>query len=191
MPPVIEEFPSTTLVKEGHRVEFNVHVTGTPPLTFNWYHDDQLITENYAHEIMEDGSLIIFSAEESHKGTYEFIVNNSAGSIDQQVILIVTKEETDEALYENTTPQANIGPILVKDFGTFVADSHANSNDKFKLQFKVSHILISYTVLVYIINPNFIVINQSDYKYLLAIEKYNCNMIGYCHSNKYIDIIND
>ena len=94
---------------------------------------------------MEDGSLIIVCAEESHKGTYEFVANNSEGTADQQVILMVTKEGTDEAFYENAKLQANIGPILVKDFGTFVADSHANSNNKFKLQFNVSYMLKSYT----------------------------------------------
>ena len=142
-PPVIEEFPSTTSVEEGHRVEFTVHVTGTPPLLFNWYHDGQLVTEDYAHEIMEDGSLIIFTAEESHKGTYQFVANNSAGTVDQQVILVIVKEETDEAKVLNGEAklQASIGPIPVKDFGTFVADSHANSNDKFQLQFNVSYIL--------------------------------------------------
>ena len=141
IPPVIEEFPSTTSVKEGHRVEFNVLVTGTPPLTFNWYHDGELVTEDYAHEIMEDGSLIIVCAEESHKGTYEFVANNSEGTADKQVILMIAKEGTDKAFYENVKLQVNIEPILVKDFGTFVADSHANSNDKFKLQFNVSYIL--------------------------------------------------
>ena len=136
--PVIEEFPSTTSVEEGHKVEFTVRVTGTPPLTFYWYHDDQLLTEDYAHKIMEDGSLIIVSAEESHKGTYEFVANNSAGTVDQQVILMITKERTDEG---KAKLQVNTGPIPVKDFGTFVADSHANSNNKFKLQYKVSYIL--------------------------------------------------
>ena len=140
-PPAIEEFPNTTSVKEGHRVEFTVHVTGTPPLLFNWYHDGQIITEDYAHEIMEDGSLIIFTAEESHKGTYWFVANNSVGTVDRQVILMVTKERTDEALYGNATLQANIGPIPVKHFGAFVADSHANYNNKFRLQYNVSYIL--------------------------------------------------
>ena len=142
-PPVIDKFPSTISVKEGHKVEFTVHVTGTPPLTFNWYHDGQLVTEDYAHEIMEDGSLIIFTAEESHKGTYRFVANNSVGTVDQQVILVIAKEGTDEAkaLNGDAKLQANIGPIPVKDFGTFVADSHANSNDKFRLQYNVSYIL--------------------------------------------------
>ena len=90
---------------------------------------------------MEDGSLIIISAEESHKGTYEFVANNSAGTVDQQVILIIVKEGTDEAFYVNTKLQANIEPIPVKDFGAFVADSHANSNKKFRLQYYVSYIL--------------------------------------------------
>ena len=140
-PPVIDEFPSTISVQEGHKVEFTVRVTGTPPLTFNWYHDDQLITEDYAHEIMEDGSLIIVCAEEAHKGTYRFVANNSAGTVDQQVMLAIAKEGIDEALYENAKLQVTIEPIPVKDFGTFVADSHANSNDKFKLQYNVSYIV--------------------------------------------------
>ena len=142
-PPVIDEFPSTISVEEGHKVEFTVRVTGTPPLTFNWYHDGELVTEDYAHEITEDGSLIIFTAEESHKGTYRFVANNSAGTVDQQVILVIAKEGTNEAkaLYENAKLQANIEPIPVKDFGVFVADSHANSNDKFRLQYNVSYIL--------------------------------------------------
>ena len=97
-PLAIEEFLSTTSFKEGHRIQFTVHVTGTPPLIFNWYHDGQLVIEDYAHEIMEDGSLIIFTAEESHKGTYRFVANNSAGTVDQQVIL-VKAEGTNETLY--------------------------------------------------------------------------------------------
>ena len=90
---------------------------------------------------MEDGSLIIITAEESHKGTYKFVAYNSYGTADKQVTLVIAKEGNDEALYVNTKHQANIGPIPVKDFGPFVADSHANSNKKFRFQYYVSYIL--------------------------------------------------
>ena len=124
-------------VEEGHQVTFKVSVKGVPFPTFNWYHNDDIITDDYAHEIKQDGSLIIHTVEGKHKGTYHFVANNSAGTIDQKVTLIVV-----EILKEDTADRlegVNFGPIPVKDFGEFVAKAHANSNQLFKAQYEVRY----------------------------------------------------
>ena len=146
VPPTIDEFPSAMTVEEGHQVKFKVSVKGVPFPTFNWYHNDDIITDDYAHENKQDGSLIIHTVEGKHKGTYHFVANNSAGTVDQKVTLVVAKNVT-------KVEGVNVGPIPVKDFGEFVAEGHANSNQLFKVQFEVRYhsyydiILYHYTAI--------------------------------------------
>ena len=124
--------------EEGHQVTFKVSMKGVPFPTFNWYHNDDIITDDYAHEIKQDGSLIIHTVEGKHKGTYHFVANNSAGTVDQKVTLVVAAEDTDEAKGLNNLEGVTVGPIPVKDFGKFVAEGHANSNQQFKSLYKVN-----------------------------------------------------
>ena len=125
-------------VEEGHQVTFKVSVKGVPFPTFNWYHNDDIITDDYAHEIKQDGSLIIHTVEGKHKGTYCLVANNSAGTVDQKVTLIVVEVfEGDTEV--NRLEGVNVSPILVKDFGEFVAKGHANSNQLFKVQYEVRY----------------------------------------------------
>ena len=141
-------------VEEGHQVTFKISVKGVPFPTFNWYHNDDIITDDYAHEIKQDGSLIIHTVEGKHKGTYHFVANNSAGTVDQKVTLIVVEVfEEGTADEVNKLKGVNFGSILVKDFGEFVAKGHANSNQLFKVQYEVRYhsyydiILYHYTAI--------------------------------------------
>ena len=137
--PVIEEFPNAMTVEEGHHVTFKVQVSGTPKPFCTWYHEGNAIESDYAHEIHEDGSLVIFSAEIQHQGTYQFVANNSSGRVDEQVMLNVVQEGTDEARKINgDMKHVKTGPIPVSKFGEFVAESHANSNKGFRAQYSVS-----------------------------------------------------
>ena len=135
-------------VEEGHQVTFKVSVKGVPFSTFNWYHNDDIITDDYAHEIKQDGSLIIHTVEEKHKGTYCSVANNSAGTVNQKVTLIVVEVfEEGTADEVNRLKGVNVGPIPVKDFGEFVAKGHANSNQLFKVQYEVRY--HSYSIPLY------------------------------------------
>ena len=137
--PVIQNFPNAMTVEEGQHVTFNAQVSGTPKPICTWYHEGNSIESDYAHEIHEDGSLVIFSAEIQHQGIYEFVAINSSGRVDQQVILNVVQEGTDEARKINCDMKhVKTGPIPVSKFGEFVAESHANSNKGFRSQYSVS-----------------------------------------------------
>ena len=137
--PVIKKFPNPMKVEEGHNVTFNVQVSGKPTPTYAWYHEGNSIESDYAHEIHEDGSLAIFSAEIQHQGTYQFVAVNSSGRVDEQVMLNVVQEDTDEARKINgDMKHVKTGPIPVSKFGEFVAESHANSNKGFHSQYSVS-----------------------------------------------------
>ena len=139
--PVIEKFPDKHefTVEEGHHVAFNVEVSGKPTPTYAWYHDNNSIESDYAHEIHEDGSLVILTAEIQHQGIYQFVAINSSGRVDEQVMLNVVQEGTDEARKINgDMKHVKTGPIPVSKFGEFVAESHANSNKGFHSQYSVS-----------------------------------------------------
>lgn len=138
-PPTIEKFPSTLSTEEGRQILLKVSVKGQPSPTFTWYHEGELVYDDYAHEVQEDGSLLIITVEERHKGTYNLVANNSVGTTDRQLILKVASEGSTEAkLLHADANTAKIGPILVSVLGEFVADGHAKTNKGFKSQFTVS-----------------------------------------------------
>ena len=134
--PFIKKFPNTMTVEEGHHVTFNIQVSGKPTPTYAWYHEGNSIQSDYAHEIHEDGSLVILTAEIQHQGTYQFVAINSSGRADQQVMLNVVQEE--ERKINGDMKHVKTGPIPVSKFGEFVAESHANSNKGFHSQYSVS-----------------------------------------------------
>ncbi|XP_019857589.1 PREDICTED: receptor-type tyrosine-protein phosphatase epsilon-like [Amphimedon queenslandica] len=135
-PPVIEEFPSNMTTEEGREVLFKVKVKETSKPSFNWYHNGEPVTDDYAHELRGDGSLLLLSVEEKHKGTYRFVANNDAGTVSQQVVLTVAVEGSDESrLLHGDSSSAKIGMIPVDKFGEFVANGHAKGNEGFRSQF--------------------------------------------------------
>ena len=139
--PVIEEFPSNMTIEEGCQVLFKVKVKETS--SFNWYHNGEPVTDDYAHELRGDGSLLLVSVEEKHKGTYRFVANNDAGTVSQEVVLTVAVEE-DKRMPSNGTSTVKSGTNLIPvgQFGEFVANGHAKGNEGFKNQFMVRNILI-------------------------------------------------
>ena len=149
--PVIEEFPNDMTCKEGHQVLFKVKVKvkGNSKPSFNWYHNGEPVTDDYAHELKGDGSLLLVSVEEKHKGIYRFVANNDAGTISQQVVLTVAVEGSDEnRLLHSDSSSAKIGMIPFDKFGEFVAKGHAKGNEGFRNQFGVK----CYICLIFLIS---------------------------------------
>ena len=140
--PVIEEFPNDVTTEEGRQVLFKVKVKvrGNSKPSFNWYHNGEPVTDDYAHELRGDGSLLLVNVEEKHKGTYRFVANNDAGTVSQQVVLTVAVEGSDESrLLHGDPSSAKIGMIPVDKYGDFVANGHAKGNEGFRNQFMVRH----------------------------------------------------
>ena len=154
--PVIEHFPGAMTVEEGKRVEFKVLVKGIPPPSYKWYHDDQRIEEDYAHEVTEEGCLIVVTAEEKHRGMYKLVAENVAGVTEKSLTLVVIQEKMDvdtAPLVVNggsaTAPgQLSLDAIPVEEFGQHVANWHANNNKGFQSLYNVSGLCVSVCLCV-------------------------------------------
>ncbi|XP_019855566.1 PREDICTED: palladin-like [Amphimedon queenslandica] len=151
--PVIEEFPNDVTSEEGREVLLKVKFKGTPTPSFNWYHNGEPVTDDYAHELRGDGSLLLVSVEEKHKGTYRFVANNDAGTVNQQVVLTVAVEEARMPSNDTSAGKSGKNLIPVEQFGEFVANGHAKGNEGFRNQFMVRSIsftlFASYVILCY------------------------------------------
>ena len=91
--PKITTFPSDTTVTECEGVYFKVKVSGEPlKPTVTWYHDEEQVRADYAHEIEVDGSLCIACTELKHSGVYKSVVANQYGSEERKVRLRVYEE---------------------------------------------------------------------------------------------------
>ena len=139
---VIETFPSHTNITEGEGVYFKIKTSGVPQPTVTWYHDGEPVKGDYAREIEEDGSLAIPSTELKHSGVYKAVVTNEHGSEEREVKLTVT-EEGGNSITTAFDEMISSRPIAVPDFGKYVAELHANSNQPFKDLYQVCVDLLS------------------------------------------------
>ena len=127
-------FPPDMFATEGEGVYFKTKVSGAPQPTVSWYHDGEPVRTDYACEIEADGSLAIPSTELKHSGVYKAVVTNQHGSKEREVKLIVNQEgETSTA----TSMVVSTRPILILEFGKYVAELHGNSNQPFKDLYQV------------------------------------------------------
>ena len=129
-------FPSDITVTEGEGVCFKIKVSGEPQPTMTWYHDGEPVKADYACEIEADGSLAIPSTELQHSGVYKAVVANQHGSEEREVKLAVRKEREHSVSDEFENP-VSTRPIPVPDFGKYVAELHADSNQLFIELYKV------------------------------------------------------
>ena len=135
--PTITKFPSDTNITEGEGVYFRIKVSGEPQPTVTWYHDGEPVRADYAREIESDGSLTIPSTELKHSGVYKAVAANSHGSEEKQVKLTVSEEGISSTDAGAMNGMVSSRPIPVPDFGKYVADLHANSNQPFKDLYQV------------------------------------------------------
>ena len=135
--PKILKFPSDTNITEGEGVYFKIKVSGVPQPTVTWYHDGEPVTADYAREIEADGSLAIPSAELKHSGVYKAVVANQHGSEERELTLTVNEEGGAPTTAVTSNGVVTTKPIPIPEFGKYVAELHANSNQPFKDLYQV------------------------------------------------------
>ena len=135
--PLFEEFPEDATAVEGNKVLLPVKIIGSPKPTLTWYHDNTHLGNDYAHEISSDGSLTIITAEMRHSGTYRLVATNSEGTVEKQFSLKVINEEDEEPPLAATAEVIKTRPVPVAEFGHYVSQNHANSNNGFTTLYKV------------------------------------------------------
>ena len=133
---------------------FRIKVSGEPQPTVTWYHDGEPVRADYAREIESDGSLTIPSTELKHSGVYKAVAANSHGYEEREIKLMVN-EETGASTASAIGEVVFFRPIPIPEFGKYVAELHANSNQPFKDLYQVrlqkEFPLISITWYLYII----------------------------------------
>ena len=136
---VIEEFPQDTMhVTEGESVLLHMKVTGAPKPTLVWYFEGKELQPDYSIDVAEeDRSLSIPSAETRHAGVYKLVAANMSGSVEREVKLFVHKEGDHKP---GVVDQKELRPVPVAEFGKYVEELHANDNQQFGKQYKVSRV---------------------------------------------------
>ena len=139
--PLITSMPKDTTVLEGARVEFPVQVIGTPHPILTWYHNNTCVNNDYAHEISSNGTLTIVNTEMKHAGNYHLVATNSVGTVEGNFRLKLMPR-TPQAL----TAAGSGHPVLMAEFGQYVSQNHANTNNGF---IKLYHVSIHCTVYMH------------------------------------------
>ena len=116
---------------------FRIKVSGVPQPTVTWYHDGEPVRADYAREIEADGSLAIPSTELKHSGVYKAVVANQHGSEEREVTLTVSQEGGTPTAAGTSNGMVSTRPIPIPEFGKYVAELHANSNQHFKDLYQV------------------------------------------------------
>ena len=91
-PPCILEKPESMNVLPGSKVQFNVLVSGTPPLTIKWFKNKKEILSSADCNVIKDNtssSLELFFAKTSDSGEYVCEIQNDVGSTSCQTTLFV------------------------------------------------------------------------------------------------------
>ncbi|XP_078795836.1 titin-like [Oryzias latipes] len=91
-PPCILEKPESMNVLPGSKVQFNMLVSGTPPLNIKWFKNQKEIVSNNDCSVTKDNtssSLELFFAKTSYSGEYVCEVQNDVGSTSCQATLFV------------------------------------------------------------------------------------------------------
>lgn len=90
-PRVLKKSESMTVVP-GSKVQFNVRVSGTPPLTIKWFKNNKEILSSADCSVVRDdasSSLVLFSANSSDSGEFICEIQNNVGSTACQASLFV------------------------------------------------------------------------------------------------------
>ena len=91
-PPCILEKPESMSVLPGSKVQFNVLLSGTPPLTIKWFKNKKEILSSAGCSVTKDNtcsSLELFFVKTSDSGEYVCEIQNDVGSTSCQTTLFV------------------------------------------------------------------------------------------------------
>ncbi|OGX03120.1 MAG: hypothetical protein A3J12_05905 [Omnitrophica bacterium RIFCSPLOWO2_02_FULL_44_11] len=75
-PPAITNEPVSQTVNPGTNVSFSVTATGTAPISYEWFKDESILTDNANISGSKTATLSIFSAAKSDEGIYHCRINN-------------------------------------------------------------------------------------------------------------------
>src|SRR6185436_17413737 len=83
LPPTITTQPSNTTVVAGNNASFSVVVSGTAPLSYQWYFNTNVLLNSATN-----ATLLLTNVDISRAGVYSVIVTNSAGSVSSAYALL-------------------------------------------------------------------------------------------------------
>ena len=104
--------------------------------TLNWYHNEDLVVEDYSSTFYPDGTLQIPSVEPRHVGVYRLVATNVAGSSTKEVRVALLEDEEPP---RPNDPSTECNPVPFCEFPSYVVHNHANNNQGFKEQYKVNY----------------------------------------------------
>ncbi len=80
LPPVVTQQPiaSQTVALGGSTSAFSVYVQGTPPFSYQWYHNNVALTGS---SVYTSWAFSLSGVTSNDAGTYDVVVSNSAGSV--------------------------------------------------------------------------------------------------------------
>ena len=134
--PQITVFPSDISATEGEGVYLKVKTSGVPQPTVTWYHNGEPVIADYAHEIEEDGSLVLPSMELKHSGVYKAVVANKHG-FEKRMMKLMVEKEGESSTIATTGEKVSTRHIPILEFGEYVAELHTSSNQPFKNLYQV------------------------------------------------------
>jgi hypothetical protein len=92
-PSFTQEPPASAVIVQGATGTLAVTVSGTPPLTYNWYWNSSEITDGGVYSGAGSNILTITGAQSSDAGSYTVVVTNNYGAVTSsvEVLTIATK----------------------------------------------------------------------------------------------------
>lgn len=120
-PPVIITEPLSQSVPLGSPATLSVGVTGTPPISYQWLFEDNVLPG------ATNSTLIFNSIQSSNAGAYAVLVTNVYGSA-QSSSAVVTVNKPGEYLL-NPTADARIGTVLGTDGGSIYLSVYDNGGN--------------------------------------------------------------
>jgi Glycoside hydrolase family 44/Immunoglobulin domain len=101
--PTIVSGPSSTTAIIGLSASFTVNATGTPPLTYKWYHDDFQVPGT-------SNTLTLGSVSRGNQGSYRVVVSNAAGSVTSSPATLTVLANTEASIrLKNLSTRAFVG----------------------------------------------------------------------------------
>lgn len=87
-PPQIVSQPSSASVMAGGTAAFIVGVSGSPPLTYQWYHNSSPLT------VLTNSILLLESVTTNQAGTYQAIISSPFGAVTSAPVTLVVNAPT-------------------------------------------------------------------------------------------------
>ena len=119
--PVISMQPENRTVPAGYGVSFNVGATGTQPLAYQWYQDNNTLPA------ATNASLVFEAAQTTNAGAYTVLISNSIGATLSLPALLTVTNATGRGWlgYTNSTPICDADGITRLSGPAYLAQPYA------------------------------------------------------------------